>query len=277
MSKLLSANFIRLRKSKEFWLCVVSVLLISAAMIYSSSESASALAARGFIKHLDDYYFQLAPYIGAVMAIFISLFLGTEYSDGTIRNKLIVGHTRTDIYLANFWTCLISGIIITAMWFIGGLPGLYLIGSFAMGISEVIAYLFVAIGITAAFSAIFVWISMVSRNKAVTVVLVLILWVAMVLAASGINDRLHEPEYNGGMAMINGEFVMMEDTPNPLFLAGGIRMAFEWLYRILPTGQAIAMTSAEITTPLLDIAASVIFTIVITLLGILTYRRKDLK
>lgn len=277
MSKLLSANFIRLRKSKEFWLCAVSTLLISAAMIYSGSGWAQTAMERGFVKSLDDYYFQLAPYIGAVMAIFISLFLGTEYSDGTIRNKLIVGHTRTDIYLANFLTCLIGGIIITAMWFIGGLPGLYLIGDFAMGISGVIAYLFVAIGIAAAFSAIFVWISTISRNKAVTVVLVLVLWVAMVLAASGVNDRLHEPEYNGGMAMINGEFVMMEDTPNPLYLSGGIRMAFEWLYRILPTGQAIAMTSAEITTPVLDIAASVISTIVITTLGILMYRKKDLK
>lgn len=277
MSKLLSANFIRLRKSKEFWLCAVSTLLISTAMIYSSSEWAQTAAERGFIKPLDDYYFQMVPYIGAIMAIFISLFLGTEYSDGTIRNKLIVGRTRTSIYLSNFLTCLISGVIITAMWFIGGLPGLYLIGDFEMGLSGVIAYLFVAMGIAAAFSAIFAWISMVSRNKALTVVFVLVLWVAMTLAASGINDRLNEPEFNGGMAMINGEFVMMEDTPNPLFLAGSTRVAFEWLYRILPTGQAIAMTSAEITTPLLNIAVSVIVTVVIMMVGILTYRKKDLK
>lgn len=277
MSKLLSANFLRLRKSKEFCLCALSTLLISAAMIYSGSGSALATAERGYIKHLDDYYFQLAPYIGAIVAIFISLFLGTEYSDGTIRNKLIVGHTRTNIYLANFLPCLTSGIIITAMWFIGGLPGLYLIGGFAMGISGVITYLFVAIGIAAVFSAIYVWISTISRNKAITVVLVLVLWVAMILAASGINDRLHEPEYNGGMAMINGEFIMMEDTPNPLFVSGGARTALEWLFRILPTGQAIAMTDAEVTTPITNIIASVIVTIVITTVGILSFCKKDLK
>lgn len=277
MSKLLSANFIRLRKSKEFWICAVSTLLISAGMIYSGSGWAKEAASRGYIKPLEDYFFQMVPYIGAIIAIFISLFVGTEYSDGTIRNKLIVGHTRTDIYLANFWTCLISSVVFTAMWFIGGLPGLYLIGSFAMGSSEVIAYLFVAIGIAAALSAIFVWISMVPRSKAHTVVFVIVLWVVMCLAASGVNDRLHEQEFNGGMAMINGEFVMMEDTPNPLYLTGIARAVFECLYRIIPIGQAVAMLELEITTPVLNIAVSVIVTVVATVLGILTYRRKDLK
>ena len=277
MNKLLSANFLRLRKSQEFWLCVVSTLLISAAMIYSGSKSASVLAQRGYIKHLDDYYFQFAPYAGAIMAIFISLFLGTEYSDGTIRNKLVVGHSRTHIYLANFLTCLTGGIIITAIWFIGGLPGLYLIGAFEMGLSGVITYFIVAIGIAAVFSAFFVWISTLPRDRARTVVLSLVLWTVMSLAASGVYDRLHEVEFNSGMAMIDGEFVMMEDTPNPLYLTGGARTVFEILYRILPTGQAVAMLSVEITTPMLDVVVSIITAVVITMVGILSFRRKDLK
>lgn len=277
MSKLLSANFMRLRRSKEFRLCAVATLLIAAKMIYTGAASASSMANIGLTMHLDDFYFELAPYTGAILAIFISLFLGTEYSDGTIRNKLIVGHTRTNIYLANFLTCLIGGILITIMWFVGGLPGLYLIGDFDMGLSGAIVYFFVAIGITAAFCAIYVWISSLSGNKALTVVYVLTLWAAMSIAASGISDRLHEVEYNGGMAMIDGRFVMIEDTPNPLYLSGDTRTIFEGLYRLLPMGQAIAMTTAEITTPLLDIAASVSVTVVITAAGILSFCRKDLK
>lgn len=277
MSKLLSANFMRLMKSKEFWLCAVSTLLISAVMIYTEADSAAVMAVRGTIKPLDDYYFQIAPYIGAIMAIFISLFLGTEYSDGTIRNKLISGHTRTDIYLANFFTCLTVGIIITALWFIGGLPGLYLIGDFAMGASGVVMYFLVAVGAAAAFSAIFVWVGTLSQNKVFTVVRVLVLWVVMILAASGLNDRLNEVEFNGGMALINGEFVMVEETPNPLYLTGSVRTVCELLYRLLPTGQAIAMTDAEISTPVLNIAASVIVSIVITAVGVLSFRKKDLK
>lgn len=278
MNRLLSANFMRLRKSKEFWLCALSTLVISAAMIYSGSKSASELAARGYIKPLDEFYFQLAPYIGAILAIFISLFLGTEYSDGTIRNKVIAGHTRTKIYLVNFLTCFAAGTAITVMWFVGGLPGLYLIGSFEMGLPGVISYFFIAVGMVAVQSAIYVWIGTVSQNKASTVVFVLILWFAMTLAASGIYDRLYEREYIGGMTMmIDGELVTTENTPNPLYLGGSARAAVEWLCRLWPTGQAFAMMDAGVTTPVLDIAVSVLVTVLITVRGIRSYRKKDLR
>lgn len=277
MSKLLSANFSRLRKSRVFWLCALATLLISVVMIYESAGTAAALLERGAVRHLDDFYFELAPYTGAIMAIFISLFLGTEYSDGTVRNKLVVGHTRTNIYLANLLTCLSGGLIVTALWLIGGLPGLYLIGHFEMGLSGVLTYFLVATGVTAAFTAIFVWVSTLSRNKAVTVVLVIVLWMAMSLAGSGIYDRLHEVEFNGGMAYINGEFVMVDETPNPLYLTGSARTVAELLYRVLPTGQAIAMTCTEISTPWLDIAISLIVSAVITAAGVLSFRKKDLK
>ena len=39
--------------------------------------------------------------IGLFMAMFTSLFIGTEYDYGTIRNKIIVGHSRTSIYFSN--------------------------------------------------------------------------------------------------------------------------------------------------------------------------------
>lgn len=277
MNKLLSANFMRLKKSATFWLCAISTLVISAFMIWYGAAGAEAAAERGVIKTLDDYYFQLVPYIGAVVAVFISLFLGTEYSDGTIRNKLVVGHTRINIYLANFLTCLLGGFIITALWFIGSLPGIYLIGNFEMGFSGAIAYFFAAIGVTAAFTAIFVLISTLSRNKAITVVIVLVLWVAMTLVGSGVNDRLSEVEFNGGMAYVDGQFVMQEETPNPMYLTGGVRVLFELLHTALPSCQAITMTSTELTNPLLHISASLIVAVVITAIGILMFRKKDLK
>ena len=42
---------------------------------------------------------------------FCQPFIGTEYSDGTIRNKIVVGHSRSTIYLANLLTCCFAGLI----------------------------------------------------------------------------------------------------------------------------------------------------------------------
>ena len=58
--------------------------------------------------------------VGILISIFYSLFLGTEYNDGTIRNKLIVGHKRETIYLASFIT---GTVAVTIIYFIWGLIG----------------------------------------------------------------------------------------------------------------------------------------------------------
>ena len=68
MSKLLYANFVRLGKSKAFWLCAISTMIISTVMIYNSAGTAASMIAKGFMRNLDDYYYNLAPYTGAIMA-----------------------------------------------------------------------------------------------------------------------------------------------------------------------------------------------------------------
>ena len=46
----------------------------------------------------DDILFCFAFAVGFVSSVFCSLFIGIEYSDRTLHNKLIVGHSRTAIY-----------------------------------------------------------------------------------------------------------------------------------------------------------------------------------
>ena len=45
----------------------------------------------GYINNLDNGFFARALFIGIILAVFCSLFIGTEHNDGTIRNKIIVG------------------------------------------------------------------------------------------------------------------------------------------------------------------------------------------
>ena len=88
MSKLLSANIIRLRKEKVFWL-VMAVMFILGAGIPISIKIAEIRL--GTYNGIDAVFGQFAIFIGVVSAIFCSFFVGREYSDGTIRNKIISG------------------------------------------------------------------------------------------------------------------------------------------------------------------------------------------
>lgn len=272
MCDLLSAGLMRLRKAPAFWLCALGTFLVALAHIYQGSQSVAAMGASGYAVGLERVYFELAPYLGAVIAVFASLFLGTEYSGGAIRNKLAVGFSRRTVYLSHFLTCALAGLCFAGLWLLGGLPGLLWGGGFQLAPAEL-----AALALSVSFAAIFTLVGTLCRNRAVTVVLALLLWTALILAASALNDRLSEPEFSGGMAMIDGAFVLTPDTPNPLYLSGPARTAARWLFRLLPTGQAIAMTDAHLETPALCAALSLLLAGAVTMVGLTLFRRKDLK
>ena len=94
MNKLLSANFFRLRKNKCFWgsLAFMFVIGIASPLLRYRDMKQS-----GYINNLDNGFFMCALFIGIILAVFCSLFIGTEHNDGTIRNKIIVGQKRETI------------------------------------------------------------------------------------------------------------------------------------------------------------------------------------
>ena len=99
MSRLFVSTFFRMLKKIVFWILLICMFVYG---VYSASKAASE-ANGGFA--LDGCFFDFAPFMGLVAAILTSMFIGSEYSDGTIRNKLVVGHSRMRIYLANFIVC----------------------------------------------------------------------------------------------------------------------------------------------------------------------------
>ena len=97
MCKLLSANYSRLWRDKIFWICMGTMLVYSVVYMLNGCRQATVDLAE-YNYSIDKYYFHFAISIGIFCAVFSSMFFGTEYSDGTIRNKVIVGHTKLNHY-----------------------------------------------------------------------------------------------------------------------------------------------------------------------------------
>ena len=96
MSKLLYANFSRMIKSKLFLIGLGFMFFAGSFLCFQQYRQLVGYHAQ--VK-LDSTFFVYTLMIGVISAIFCSLFVGVEYNDGTMRNKIIAGYKRTEILL----------------------------------------------------------------------------------------------------------------------------------------------------------------------------------
>ena len=189
MRKLITANFHRFSKDRFSWCVVAIVVILSLASVFNSAGSFEAMAARGYAVSLEDCYFNQAPLIGAFLALLISMFLGTEFSEGTIRNKLCVGHKRNEIFLSNFISCAFASIVLTAVWLLSCTLLFGLIGPLEVEVSEFVGYIFVAMGFAVSFAALYTVIGSLSSNKPMTIIYTFAVYIIFAMAASALYDR----------------------------------------------------------------------------------------
>lgn len=279
MRKLITANFHRFSKDRFSWCVLGIVVILSLGNVFNSVGSFETMAASGYAVSLDEYYFNQAPLIGAFLALLISMFLGTEFSEGTIRNKLCIGYKRDEIFLSNFISCVLATIVLTAVWMLTSALLFGMIGplELEMEVSEFIGYIFVAMGFAVSFAALYTVIGSLSSNKPMTIIYTFAVYIIFAMAASALYDRLCEPEMNEGMMLVGTQLVEMEPTPNPLYLSGMIRTVCEVALELLPNGQALLLSEVAIEYPVRAILLSVVFTTVTLLVGSRLFRRKDIK
>lgn len=277
MTNLLHANFTKLKRDKFFWLTIIIMLawgLFAAGMqIYNASKYKLAYEIT-----MDSILFGYCWVVGIVCAIFSSMYIGSDYSDGTIRNKLIVGHKRHSIYLTNLITvstvmilsCIIFLISVSAL----GFP---FIKEITMDFKTAVILILCSIPTIIAYSAIFTAISMTNQNKAVVAIISIILAFGLVFAATIIRSILEaEPMISTGFEITaNGELIMGELVPNPHYPTGMKRKILEFLYDFLPSGQGEQFMRAQYSVfmPLYSVAITVFFSII----GIGIFKKKNIK
>lgn len=274
MSKLLSANFMRLRKEKIFWVLFFFMCMLG--IVFPTLIKIDEMRT-GFINNIDNAFGQYAAFIGIAMAIFCSFFIGQEYSDGTIRNKIISGKKRTDIYLANFVTCTLVSVILCCgfflMYLLAGIP---LLGFFSIDIKIVFQLFLTVIFLAIAFSAIYTLIAMLSANKAVTAVICILLAFLFLFFGMQLNQMLSQPETVLGMTIEEGVQVSKE-FPNPNYLSTEERKIVQFAYDFTPGGQVAQCVSMDaVNLPVLPLYSSMIV-LSTTGIGLLCFKKKDLK
>lgn len=278
MSKLLSANILRLWKEKVFWIVIAVVFTLGAVIPISIKISEMRL---GVYNSIDPVFGQFAMFIGVVLAIFCSFFVGEEYSDGTIRNKIICGKKRVDIYFANFVTCTVVSLVLCVAFFLPYLGiGIPMIGSFNME-KEIVFWLFLTVVfLSIAFASIFNLISMLSTSKAVTASVCILLTFLFLYMGFQFKGMLNQPEIIDGTAYDeNGvAYKEVEDFPNPEYLQGGGRQVVQFLFNLMPGGQVVQCVGRGTVGDLSQLPIYSLGVVLITIgIGVFVFEKKDLK
>ena len=275
MAELLRAGFARLWKAPVFWLGAAFMALWGGMVCQTAYEGTR----EGTVYFMSDLC--RAHCIATVFlpAVFCTLFLGTEYADGTIRNKLIAGKSRAAVYMASLILSLAACLMMIGAHF---LPVVCVGRLFTQGLGAAPGMLALLVGgevlMAAALCGVCTMGSMLISRKAVLAVTLLLATLGGLAVSATIENRLEEPEHFQGVMMTeDGQLVDAGDIENPGFLTGAEREVYQFAADFLPTGQALAYNFDMVVYPRRMCLCSLLILSVSTGAGLAAFRRKDLK
>lgn len=190
------------------------------------------------------------------MSVFTALFFGKDYSDGIIRNKLIAGYKRHEIFLGDMASAFVAVLGMTAAWLIGGVISGVDFFSSALAVFTIKMILF-SMAYEAILCLLSIFITNVSAAAAISVVLM-----QMMLFGSFISGNIYDN--------------MAEGTIN--------KSIFKMIINISPFGQwanntifGVGIIKGMDMGTLYDIIVSVVIVAVCAIVGIMNLNKKDLK
>ena len=275
MRKLLAASFSRLWKEKIFWFVFLIMSIGSVCFNWIGYNEINNPQI-----YVEDMIFCMLPMSGFVFALFISMRLGTEFEEHTIRNKLVVGYNRTQIYFAEYITCVVASIILLGiMLLFATVFGLLLSLEFQSGWMKIVFLLFCCVLIASVFSAMFVGISMNVGAKATSLVVsIVFLFAILLLASFCINALAEEPMAYSNITITVEDGVQFGDLiENPAYVDGTQRTVYELIADILPTGQAIQLNNLEFERAVRWPVFSLIMLVIATVAGYIPFRKRDIR
>ena len=281
MNRVFCANMMRLKKNKLFWLGMVLTAgygILNCCTVYRMMQKYGE--AEGGAYPLDNCLLTFMPVIGIVLSVVISMYLGTDYSDGTIRNKIMAGKSRNSIYTANFLTCSVIGMVIYCF----GLLSVALVGTPLLGgIQEepltVAKLLADGILMVIANAAIFNMIAMLASNKAHGAVISILATFGLLFLAIYIFNALSQPEMIEEVVITAKEQIpeQLEKVKNPHYVSGLKRKLYEFLTDLLPSGQGIQLASFAAAHSCRMAGCSVAVAAVFHVAGSMIFRKKNIK
>lgn len=236
--------------------------------------------ASGVPGSLDSIFYIYIIIVSLLAAVLCSLFIGVEYSNGTIRNKISVGHSRAGVYFSNLILCFSASLILCAV-------NIGVMCAIAVPIAkayfempaEIVAFNIASgAALILALNSFYVMVAMLCPSRAITAVINVLSFFALLIIAITIVMMLNEnQQYIHYEFDPSGQLVAGDYVDNPNYVGGVKRDILEFLFAFLPTGQAIRIMLGEVYKVNIFPVYSLIIAFLTSLTGFAAFRKKELK
>ena len=257
MIRLLRADFVRLRKNSAFRLSLIGMLALAAGFMLMQAT------AMDYTVPLSRVIFLPMSMYGIVMAAFVSVFVGTDFSGGFIRNKLLATSRRSALVLSEIIVscaaCSMAYLAVTA--FSAGIGQLIFENN--VEASAFIRHFFLGLGVALVTGCLFCVVTLLCGNQTRSVIWCMGLAVGMLFLCIRTNAVLVQAEYKDGIF-------------NPNYVGGFRRAAYSVLHDLNPYGQAAQLSSWEVWHPLRALLFDFLLFVGLTILGCKLFLKKDI-
>ena len=275
MRNLFSVGLFRMVRSKLFYILLALTALVMAYVYYNTYR----VQLGPDFSQLDLYFFQFINANIVSAAVFCPLFLSSEYGDGALRNKLMVGRTRPQIYLANLAVnCLYGTAACLAAVVTGLCVGVPLLGWFQnAGPGKILLYVLLALATTWVCAALYTFLSMVVASRGVAITLCILLAFGLILLGQYLYLALSQEEVLTAFFYTDTGEMAVSEQPNPAYLTGFARQVYQFFYELTPGGQAYQILGMSAQSPLRLLGYSGLVFVLVTGLGLAIFQKKDVK
>ncbi len=249
MRNLMHANFIRYINRLSTLIAFMISLTLGLVTAFDSSKESYVNGIK------NDYFSPELQYLLFVffLAVIVSVVnIGSEFASGAIRNKLVSGYTKMEIFFSELILSLIFSVILFILYYLPFLvKGWKYLGDldYILGVT---ALLLLSILSLTAFA---VFLCFLTENRIIAVVIGIMVVVIMLMSADAVAKRLKEPQYNqetiyedGSRMLVMGNGAIrtfsdnaitddvgvkeIRDIPNPKYVDGIFRKVLSFALEI---------------------------------------------
>lgn len=257
MSRLLPADLYRMFTKKWFWISTLFMFIISVFFIFMQ------YTAMDYTVSIDRVLFLPMSFYGVVAAVFVSLFVGEDFSDGVIRNKMIAGRSRTSIYFSNMVASCIGCVtiylcMVATTWGLG-------IHFFEKNVttSEIVRFIGLGIFTCLVYGSFYCMVTMWTGNRTIAVCLCMILAFVLLFLCLNSNQVLMQEQYKDGVL-------------NPHYVSGVKRVLYELLHDLNPSGQAAQLSMMKCLNEVRFALVDLMWVVLNGVLGALVFKKEDI-